>query len=72
MRIVWLWPTKLVVGNRTKLVVLQEAAAAIVAHQDVELAIRTEAQNASVMITAKRLICISLKSPQPDEIAIKD
>src|ERR1700682_1589287 len=69
--IIRLWPSKLIVGHRAELVVLQKAAPPIVAHQDVELSVRTEAENAPVVVPAQRLIGVGLISIQMDQIAIE-
>jgi len=64
-------PTKLIIGNRPELVVLQQPTAAIVAHQNVQLAVWTKPQYAAVMISTQGLIGISLVSAQLDQVAIK-
>ena len=71
MSIVRFRSTKLIVRYGTKLVVLQRSAAAVIAHQYVKFAVRTEAQDAAIVIAAQRLIGIGLVGVQSDEITIK-
>src|SRR6185369_17221565 len=72
MRIVRFRSTKLVVRNRTTaLDILQEASSAIVAKDDVELAVRTKAHDTAVVITPRRLTSILLQRAQFDQIAIE-
>ena len=62
MRIVRFGPTKLIVRNRaTTLEILQEAAPAVVAEDDVELAVRTKANHTAVVITTRGLTSILLQ-----------
>src|SRR5215510_4720246 len=72
MRIIGFWSTKLIVGNRaTARDVLQKTSPAVVAEDDVELAVRTEAKHAAVVITTRRLTGILLQCVQLDQVAIK-
>src|SRR5262249_19318518 len=53
VRVVRFRPAKLIVGNRTTLPdILEEATPAVVAEDDVQLAVGTKSQNATVVITA--------------------
>src|SRR6476659_3380138 len=64
--------TKLVVRNgTTALEVLQEASPAVVAENDVKLAVRTKAHYAAVVITTRRLAGVLLQRSQLDQVAIE-
>src|SRR5258708_70372 len=71
MSIVRLRPTKLIVGHRSKLIVLEQATTAVVSHQNIYLAVRTKTQDSAVMVSAQRLGPGSLVSVQFNEIAIE-
>ena len=72
VRVVRLWSTKLIVGNGTTACnVLKETAPAVIAEDDVKLAVRTETHHAAVVITARRLTGVLLQRAQLDQIAIE-
>src|SRR5205807_4428955 len=54
-----------------ELVVLQVTAPAVVTHQNVQLAVWPKTQHAAVVIPARLLVCVRLKSVQLDQIAIE-
>ena len=51
--------------------ILQEAASAVIAKDDVQLAVRTKSQDAAIVIAARRLTRILLQRTQLDQIAIE-
>ena len=59
-------------GGRAARKILEKTAPAVVAHQNVKLAVRAESQDAAIVIAAQRLIRISLISAQLDQVAIED
>ena len=72
MSVVGLWTAKLIVGHRPELIVLEETAAPVVAHQNVQLAVRSKTQHAAVVVSTQRLTSVGLIGAQLDQVAIKD
>ncbi len=72
MGIVRLRSAKLIVGNWTAVGdVLQETAPAVIAKKDVELAVRSKAQDTTIVISPRRLTSVRLQGAQPDQVPIK-
>jgi hypothetical protein len=74
VRVVRLRTAELVVGvsgRPTLRQVLHLPTATVVADDDVQLPIRTETDDSAVVITALRLLCVSLERAQLDEIALE-
>src|ERR1051325_11317840 len=79
MIIIGFRPAKLIVGDRwsgtvsrwSAKKILQLSAPPVIAHQNVQLTVGTEPQNAAVMIAAELLIRICLEGAQLDQIAIE-